>query len=79
MNRRARLQLRLQSTVEGLSVAAVAYYVVGLVGHAADALSGAGLHVRPNLAMGISISIVAAVAGFGVHHIRRAVTGSNGS
>lgn len=30
MNRRAKLQLRLQQTVEGLSVAAVSYYVVGL-------------------------------------------------
>jgi uncharacterized membrane-anchored protein len=30
MNQRARSQLRLQQTVEGLSVAAVAYYVVGL-------------------------------------------------
>ncbi len=78
MNCRARLQLRLQSTVEGLSVAAVTYYVVGLVGHAADALSDAGLHIHPNLAMGISIPVVAAVAGFGVHHIRRAVTGSRG-
>jgi len=33
MNRRARLQLRLQQTVEGLSVAAVSYYVVGLIGY----------------------------------------------
>lgn len=30
MNKRAKLQLRLQQTVEGLSVAAVSYYVVGL-------------------------------------------------
>ncbi|QND54128.1 DUF3422 family protein [Phyllobacterium sp. 628] len=30
MNRRAQLQLRLQHTVEGLSVAAISYYVVGL-------------------------------------------------
>jgi uncharacterized membrane-anchored protein len=30
MNRRTELQLRLQKTVEGLSVAAVSYYVVGL-------------------------------------------------
>ena len=78
MNRRARLQLRLQSTVEGLSVAAVTYYVVGLVGHAADALSEAGLQVHPNIAMGVSIPVVAAVAGFGVHHIRRVVTGPGG-
>ncbi len=35
MNRRAKLQLRLQQTVEGLSVAAISYYVVGLVGYVA--------------------------------------------
>jgi uncharacterized membrane-anchored protein len=33
MNNRARLQLRLQQTVEGLSVAAVSYYVVGLISY----------------------------------------------
>ena len=33
MNARARSQLRLQQTVEGLSVAAVSYYVVGLAGY----------------------------------------------
>ena len=33
MNERTRLQLRLQTTVEGLSVAAVSYYVVGLFGY----------------------------------------------
>ncbi len=33
MNRRARLQLRLQQTVEGLSVAAVSYFGVGLIGY----------------------------------------------
>ncbi len=31
MDRRANLQLRLQQTVEGLSVAAITYYIVGLV------------------------------------------------
>ena len=30
MNARTRLQLRLQTAVEGLSVAAITYYVVGL-------------------------------------------------
>jgi uncharacterized membrane-anchored protein len=74
MDRRASLQLRLQSTVEGLSVAAITYYVVGLIGHLAEALHEAGLPVRPVLAMGISIPIVIAVAGFGLHRIRHAVT-----
>ncbi|GAO26681.1 hypothetical protein ALISP_6501 [Alicycliphilus sp. B1] len=35
MNRRGDLQLKLQSTVEGLSVAAITYYIVGLVSYLA--------------------------------------------
>jgi uncharacterized membrane-anchored protein len=35
MDKRANLQLRLQQTVEGLSVAAITYYIVGLVYYAA--------------------------------------------
>lgn len=38
MNQRAKLQLRLQQTVEGLSVAAVSYYVVGLFAYLAKGL-----------------------------------------
>lgn len=74
MNTRARLQLRLQSTVEGLSVAAVTYYISALVGHAAEALRSSGVHVEPDLATGIAIPIVAVVAWFGIHHIRKTVT-----
>ena len=33
MNRRSKLQFRLQETVEGLSIAAVSYYAVGLLGY----------------------------------------------
>jgi uncharacterized membrane-anchored protein len=71
MNRRAKLQLRLQQTVEGLSVAAVTYYLVGLVGYAAKAAKTEGLDVNPDLAAGISIPIVAALIAFGVHRLRR--------
>ena len=39
MDRRAKLQLRLQQTVEGLSVAAISYYVVGLIGYLAKGTS----------------------------------------
>ena len=42
MDRRAKLQLRLQQTVEGLSVAAIVYYVAGLIGYLAKAAKGAG-------------------------------------
>ncbi|MFM8547342.1 MAG: DUF3422 family protein, partial [Betaproteobacteria bacterium] len=33
MNRRAKLQLQLQQTVEGLSVVAITYYAVAVLGH----------------------------------------------
>lgn len=38
MNERARLQLRLQQTVEGLSIAAISYYVVSLLDYALEPL-----------------------------------------
>lgn len=41
MDKRAKLQLRLQQTVEGLSVAAVSYYIVGLFSYAIRGLGGA--------------------------------------
>jgi uncharacterized membrane-anchored protein len=74
MNRRVKLQLRLQQTVEGLSVAAVTYYIVGLVGYAAKGLRAAGAGVDPDLAMGISIPVVAVLVALGVRQIRRMVT-----
>jgi len=55
MNERTRLQLRLQTTVEGLSVAAITYYVVGLFGYLAKAVHEA--HI-------ISIDTVYLSAGF---------------
>jgi len=74
MNRRARLQLRLQETVEGLSVAAITYYLVGLVGYAAKAFKSAGYAVDPDIAMGVSIPLVALLAAVGIGYVRRSVT-----
>ncbi len=39
MDRRAKLQLRLQQTVEGLSVVAISYYLLGLLGYLVKGLS----------------------------------------
>ena len=78
MNRRAKLQLRLQQTVEGLSVAAITYYVVGLVGYGAKAVKAAGVAVDADLVTGISIPLVAIAIAFGVRHVRRVVTGAHG-
>lgn len=42
MNRRQDLQLKLQATVEGLSVAAITYYIVGLVSYLAKGAQSLG-------------------------------------
>ncbi len=60
MDRRAKTQLRLQQTVEGLSVAAIVYYVVGLVGYVAKGAKAGGLALNAELAMGLSVPVVAA-------------------
>ena len=73
MNRRVRLQLRLQSTVEGLSIAAVTYYIVGLIGYAAKAFKAAGGHIDPELAMGLSIPVVAGLMALGLRKMHQAV------
>jgi uncharacterized membrane-anchored protein len=52
------LQLRLQSTVEGLSIAAISYYVVSLVLYGAKALDKLGMPVNPEMAAGLSIPLV---------------------
>ncbi|MEM9356413.1 MAG: DUF3422 domain-containing protein [Pseudomonadota bacterium] len=70
MNRRVAMQLRLQETVEGLSVAAVTYYVVGLIYYAAKATAAMGLSVNANLVAGLSIPVVAVGVAFGVRSIR---------
>ncbi|WP_019429690.1 DUF3422 family protein [Limnohabitans sp. Rim47] len=52
------LQLRLQSTVEGLSIAAISYYVVSLVLYGAKALKAAGVPIQPEVAAGVMVPVV---------------------
>lgn len=73
MNRRAKAQLRLQQTVEGLSVAAISYYIVGLVLYAAKALHGAGLRVDAELAAGIAIPVVVPLVWVGIRRLRKGI------
>jgi uncharacterized membrane-anchored protein len=78
MNRRARLQLRLQQTVEGLSIAAVTYYIVSLIAEAARALHAAGLKLEPDVVAGLSIPVVAALTAIGVNRIHKLVARERG-
>lgn len=71
MNDRTRLQLRLQSTVEGLSVAAIGYYVVSLFGYVAKGAHEAGLHIDPSLATAAFVPVAVAVIWIATRSIRR--------
>lgn len=52
------LQLRLQTTVEGLSLAAISYYVVSLVLYAGKAIKATGLPIDPEILAGASIPLI---------------------
>ena len=52
------LQLRLQTTVEGLSIAAISYYVISLLLYAAKAVKAAGVNIHPELVAGALIPLV---------------------
>jgi uncharacterized membrane-anchored protein len=59
MNTRQDLQLKLQSTVEGLSVAAITYYIVGLVSYLAKGAQKLGWPWSPESTAAIAIPLVA--------------------
>src|SRR5450830_164381 len=71
MNERTRLQLRLQTTVEGLSVAAVSYYVVGLFGYLVKGLHDEGVPVDISLATALFVPVAVLAIWFVVRRIRR--------
>ena len=63
MNERTRLQLRLQTTVEGLSVGAVSYYVVGLFGYLMKGLHDEGVPVDVTLATALFVPVAVLASG----------------
>ena len=58
LTRGQELQLRLQITVEGLSIAAISYYVIGLLLYLAKALYGLGLPLHPEIVVGAAVPVV---------------------
>lgn len=69
LTRGQELQLRLQRTVEGLSIAAISYYVVSLLLYVSKAGKEAGLPIHPELVTGALIPIVV----FSVWYITRRI------
>nr|WP_315429581.1 DUF3422 domain-containing protein [uncultured Albidiferax sp.] len=59
MNTRQGLQLQMQATVEGLSVAAITYYIVGLVSYLAKGAHAIGWPWSPESTAAVAIPLVA--------------------
>ena len=73
MDRRAKQQLRLQQTVEGLSVAAIVYYLVGLVSIIAKGIKAGGVPLDAELISAIAVPLFAVTALVAVRRARRSV------
>jgi len=72
MNRRARLQLRLQETVEGLSIAAITYYASQLVHYLAKGAKATGWsHLSPDAITAVAIPCIALAVALGTRRLRR--------
>jgi uncharacterized membrane-anchored protein len=69
LDARAAQQLRLQQAVEGLSVAAISYYTLGLVGYVGKALKASGTPVNPDLMTGIAVPLVIGAVWLGLRRL----------
>ena len=73
MNRRQGLQLKLQSTVEGLSVAAITYYIVGLIKYMALGFESRGWIRDAEWAAAWFVPVVAGVVWWFMRRLHRRV------
>ncbi len=71
MNRRTDLQLRLQQTVEGLSVVVISYYSAGLLHFMLKGLVAAGLAINVDLTMGLAVPVLVLAIFFSIRTMRR--------
>ncbi len=79
MNSRQDLQLKLQSTVEGLSVAAITYYIVGLVSYLAKGAQKIGWPLSGEISAAIAIPFVAFGVWWSLRRLHRRVFKQNKS
>ena len=74
MDLRVKMQLRLQETVEGLSIVAITSYIVSLLHSGAKALQSAGLtDIKPELISGLAIPIVLIIVAISVRRLHKVI------
>ncbi len=78
MNRRAKIQLHLQETVEGLSVVAITYYASQLVNYMAKGGKAYIAPATPEIVTAVSIPVIAVLVGLGLRRMRKALAAEDG-
>ncbi|HET6519956.1 MAG TPA: DUF3422 domain-containing protein, partial [Geminicoccaceae bacterium] len=71
VDQRARLQLLLQETVEGLSAFAITYYVLGILAYALDGLHGWYDGFDPHATVGLAAPVAFAIVWVMLRRIRK--------
>jgi len=73
MDVRAKMQLRLQETVEGVSIVAITTYVVSLIGSIGKALQELGWEINPDILAGLSVPFVLLIVALGVRRVHKMI------
>jgi len=73
MNRRQAIQLKMQSTVEGLSVAAITYYLTGLLGYVAKGATVFGWPLSAEMSMAGAVPFIALAVWWLLKRAHRAI------
>ena len=71
MNSRAAQQLRLQQAVEGLSVVAISYYLVGLASYVSKGAKSAGVPINTDIATGLMVPLIVLLVWTGLRRLHR--------
>jgi uncharacterized membrane-anchored protein len=81
MDARQDVQVRLQTTVEGLSVAAITYYITGLIGYVVKGAHSLGWSFSTEATIACTVPVIALVVWWFIHrlhhHLLSPVTTSN--
>lgn len=76
---RAKMQLRMQQTVEGISMVAITYYAANLIGKIAEALHSVGWHVDASLVEGVSIPFILVIIAISTKRIHKIIASTTDS
>ncbi len=73
MNLRAKMQLRMQQMVEGISMVAITYYAASIVGKCAEALHAYGFKFNPEIVEGVSIPFIIIIIALNTQRIHKII------